>query len=376
MKKNMGNIEEYADLKRVKLMKPGLHNGKPIDAAVLDLMARSTMQALDYLHESIELQQYTGNPSVNTGGKPIPALLNLNHQEDLAETMLTAMKGVKLDKMYVIDEGGEKWLAADYSNVPADVAKFVKTKYPSRSVEILPPIYHPKSQKVLPYVVRSVALLDASMPPAVKGQQNDFVVMYSALDGGNIETYCTEVTMEDVKKETTPTPPGNEQQIAEFKAQLDAQKAASEAELKRRDEQIAALTRQMQEAQAKSERQEIDAFCDALVLQRGAAPAALSQDVRAQIARLDNGSILEFADGAKKTQRQFWCDYLAEHVSGAVPQGQIAAFQAVKCDAPKSELDQIEEFRAQAEKLVNDPKDGREVFMKMNDLWLASKGGK
>jgi hypothetical protein len=368
----MNTIENFADLKQVKLMKTGTHNGLQVDAAILNLMARSTMEALDYLKESIEMQSYAGN-TVNLGGRPIPALLNLNHQEDLPDVMRTALSGVTLDKMYVKDG----WLTADYGNVPPDVAKFLKAKYPLRSVEILPPIYHPKKQKILPYVVRSVALLDASMPPAVKGQANDFVVMYSALDGGTIETYTMEVDTMDKKQEETPiTPPGNEQQIAEFKAQLDAQKAAAEAEIKKRDEQIAALSAQMKAQQDAAEKQAVNLFCDDLILSKGVKPDALRQDVRDQLLKLNHSEVMEFSDG-KKSQRAFWMDYIASLLPGVagVPQGQIAAFQAHRAEGIKSELEEIESFRAQAEKQANNPKDEREVFMKMNDLWLMSKRG-
>lgn len=372
----MTKIDQFSDLRQVKLMKPGVHNGKQIDVKMLELMALSTMKAIPYLNKSIELQEYPGNPGIDLKGKPIPALLNLNHQEDFPEIMLNALKGVKLDKMYLMQDNGETWLTADYSNVPKDFAKIAKTKYPSRSVEILPPIYDPNTQTILPYVVRSTALLDATMPPAVKGQKNDFVVMYNSLDSQGIEIFTIQTEEPIMEKELktggTPTPPG--QEIAEFKAALEAQKKEYTAMMAAKDKEIQALQAQFRSAREQAERQSIDAYCDALILQHGAAPAALNENTRTALMRLDNGVILEFSEGTKMTEREFWLDFLQKNVTGSVPIGQFAARSPLRESTPKSEEEQIAEYREQAQKMVN-PSDERAVYLKQVELWTAAKRG-
>lgn len=384
----MSNTQEFAELKEVKIFKPGIHNGRKFTEEHLEQMAHNTNECLDYVKTSILQGYYEKNKHIRLKGKPIPSLINLNHQEDLADTIKDATKNLGI-RLYTKIVNGVKWLLADYTNVPNDVAKFLKKKYPFRSVEILPPIYHPIKKAVYPWVVRSVGFLDSMMAPAVKGQTNDFIVTYADDNINIIQTFVfdteaeeEEVTaMADDAKKTPVKDKGQEISITEFQelqSKFDTQAKQIDTQAKQIEEYQSKLDTEKQEREAlrlmllnqtrQQEERDINFYCDELIKHYQIKPALLSESVRQEFLKLDDQETMEFSEKGEKvqkTQRQFWWDYVSALLTNdthKVPIGEYAVSEGVQEASSEDERHQhlILEY---AEKITDNSLDEQQKWM-------------
>jgi hypothetical protein len=364
----MSNIQEFAELKAVKIFKPGVHNGRKFTEDHLEQMAHNTNECLDYVKKSILQGFYEKNKHIRLKGKPIPSLINLNHQEDLRDTIKDATKNLGI-RLYTKVINGIKWLLADYTNVPNDVAKFLKKKYPFRSVEILPPMYHPIKKAVFPWVVRSVGFLDSTTVPAVKGQSNDFVVNYTDENINVIQTFVFDMEAEDEEEtfmaEDTKKAPdkapvkskGQEVSVTEFQ-ELKDKIEAQEEQINTQENQIQeykglldtekaereALRLMMLKQTHEQEEKDINFYCDELIKHYQIKPVLLSESVRQEFLKLDDQETSEFSEKGEKvqkTQRQFWWDYVAALLTNdthRVPIGEYAASEAMQESLNEDEM--------------------------------------
>jgi hypothetical protein len=384
----MNTPQEFADLKQVKLMYPGVHNNKEITPEMLELMAQNTPECWEYLRQSEEAGLYAENEHIDLKGKPIPGFINLNHQEDLPDTIKKVAKNIGV-KLYTKMLNGVKWLCGDFSNVPNDLAKFIKQKYPMRSIELMPPLYNPLKKRVFPYVIRSVGFLSREMPPAVSGQQNDFVVVYSANDSQEIETFVLDVedreNMEGIEpmadKETKQTaknpvdsPQKEDNRIEEFQAQLEKQNQLIEefrVQLEKEREEKKILTeiinqdREEREEEKKARSQkDIQDFCKRLITYHDIQPAVLNEDFQAQLMNLNATEIIEFSEDYQRSQRDFWMDWISKWLTNdpKIPAGEFGAQEG-----KKDEQTLINEFLKETEKLPEDERRAKIIATYLND---------
>jgi hypothetical protein len=388
----MNEPQEFADLKQVKLMCPGVHKGQEITSEMLDAMARNTPECLEYLKQSEEAGLYAENEQIDLKGKPIPGFINLNHQEDLPDTIKKVAKDIGV-KLYTKMLNGVKWLCGDFSNVPNDLAKFIKQKYPMRSIELMPPLYNPIKKRVFPYVIRSVGFLSREMPPAVSGQQNDFVVVYNADLSRTIETFVLDVetevinqpTMEGIEpmadKETKQTaknpvvsPQTEDNRIEEFQAQLEKQQHVIEefqAQLEKEREEKEILTkiinkdREEREEEKKIRSQkDIQDFCNRLITYHNVQPAVLNEDFQAQLMNLNATEIIEFSEDYQRSQRDYWMDWISKWLTNdpKIPAGEFGAQEG-----KKDEQTLINEYLKETEKLPEDERRAKIIATYLND---------
>lgn len=418
-------IDEFARLRDVPVMKAGIHNGEEFDDARLERMARNTNAAMPYIQESITVGAYRDNPELVLT-KPIPGVVNLNHQMLLPETFRDAVKGATLSlKTQMID--GVKWLVATVDGLKSDVAHFLANRHPFRSVEIIPALN--VGGKVLTDVVRSIGFLSPDMPPAVAGQTPRLLAEY-AEDGmmivisefaeatpeynNNESQEATIMPGENKSQKATIMPKKDESQTTDAQAvnisefmemkelvaklqeqmalmqetlaaateaketaesekemlieeakQSAAEKAKLAADAKMKEEELMVKEKALQQA-------EVKAFCDKLVHEFHASPAfmAVAQPL---IEYMDTNGVKEFAGksvsprDAVKTAMLKLIDLSAKNAV-IVPIGEYAA--AASADAPDArELlpeDQhaavIATYMERAKKVVTDPTDEKQVY--------------
>jgi len=344
-------VDEFAELKEVALLRAGRFFPKNKEGKVsvfhadeLDAIAVAANECQPYLLSASEKGQYEGN-DIDLQGKPIPGLVNLNHQEDLPETMREATKGIT-GTFYTKMIDGVKWLVADLKNVRNDVADFIKRKYAARSVEIVPFLYNPLTNKTYQRVIRSIGFLDRTMPPAVGGQRNDFVVAYSSqipvltflceeettADQESFLLTSTQETQDMAEQETknvvmpaTPdeksSAPGVsveqfselQQQIVELQNNLKA--ANAEADQTRKDAEKMRL--ELLAERKKAEKKEIEQFCRTHISQ-GIHAEAFNADFMRFAGSLGSQEVIEFSekDGEpqKATQREYFLKWVSDLV--------------------------------------------------------------
>lgn len=316
-------LEKFASLKRVEIMRPGTHNGIPFDDERISLIEQETNEALPYLLSQVGKQAYDNNPDIELHGKPIPGAMNLNHQEDMPKSFIQIVKDASF-KVYTDVEDGVKKLFAEFENIPDDVAQYVSEKYKNRSIELMPPFFNPLLNKVQRWAIRSVGFLDDTMPPAVEGMNPNFVVEFarrnevsvircanmnpiaqgdSAMDK-DVKTPMTagstEPTPVDVKKE-----PNSE--ILEMKAQLKKLQddMAKEQEARKQADERAKA------AELRTHEQEIDMFMQELT-HKGVSVAAQA-GVKEALLKLSKDPVLKFSQDGKEVEQsplEFWKGYV------------------------------------------------------------------
>ena len=416
-------IDEFARLRDVPVMKAGIHNGEEFDDARLERMARNTNAAMPYIQESITVGAYRDNPELVLT-KPIPGVVNLNHQMLLPETFRDAVKGATLSlKTQMID--GVKWLVATVDGLKSDVAHFLANRHPFRSVEIIPTLN--VGGKILTDVVRSIGFLSPDMPPAVAGQTPRLLAEY-AEDGILIViSEFAETTPEhnnNTPQEATIMPKKDESQTTDTQAvnisefmemqelvaklneqmalmqetlaaataekeaaegekemlikeakQSAAEKAKLAADAKKKEEELMVKEKALQQA-------EVKAFCDKLVHEFHASPAfmAVAQPL---IEYMETSSVKEFAGksvsprDAVKSAMLSLIDLSAKNAV-IVPIGEYAA--AASVDAPGTNdltpQDQqaaiIASYMETAKKHVSDPTNEKQVYYKAASMAIKN----
>lgn len=382
-------VTEFADLLGVKVFSPGKHNGKDFSDGIMQRMVKDSNESFPYLMECAEKGEYEGNPQIDLQGKPIPGIINLNHQEILPETIKNAIKNVKAS-LYTKLIDGVRWVVADLKDVPNDIAKFLKEKHFLRSVELMPRHYNPKLQRIVDYAVRSIGFLDPSMPPAVKGQANDFVVQFSDDDNRIITVYLDvnaesgnredtnieeKYTMadKDVKQAPEVSVPVSVENYAEQIAEL-------RAEVKTERENRTKLELQLADERNTREKQEIENFCDALCLKHKASQAFVGM-VKPILEKADNSQILNFGENDKKPLRQAIAEFavsVIENIASlVVPMGEEAPGSKAPLRSSMSkqtkQMAAIDEFKQQAQS--EGLSDKKEIFLKAYDLATAKYPG-
>lgn len=416
-------IDEFARLRDVPVMKAGTHNGETFDDARLERMAAAANACQPYIQESITIGAYRDNPEIVLT-KPIPGIINLNHQLLLPETFKDAVKGATMRfKTAMID--GVKWLVATFDGLKADVAHFLAAKHPFRSVEIIPSLNVNGTR--WEDVVRSVGFLSPDMPPAVSGQTPRLLAEYAE---SGVKIIISEFA--EIEAETTPeheqhtTEENNDMgtkkdeaqpvSVSEFmemqelvkalqeqlaamqatlaaateeKAEMEAEKIAIEEEAKKQlmakegEMQAndaaaqAALMAKEEELKIKEkalEAEQVKVFCERLIHEYHAAPAFLSV-AKPLIDMMDANQIKEFAGGNQMTPRAAMQEALTKILELSrkdalvVPVGEYAAAEAV--DAPESQpLSKddhdavvIASYMDAAKARAKDPTNEREVYV-------------
>lgn len=387
MPRRKKQVTEFADLLGVKVFIPGIHNDKEFSEDVMQRIVEDTNESLPYLMESAEKGEYEGNPQIDLQGKPIPGIINLNHQEILPETIKKATKDVKAS-LYTKIINGVKWVVADLKDVPNDIAKFLKEKHFLRSVELMPRHYNPKLQRIVDYAVRSIGFLDPSMPPAVKGQANDFVVQFSDDNNRIITVYLdieaeaekqADITIEEnndmADKDVNQVPEKEAPAVSvdEF-AKIEAKIAEMQAALTQEKEDKQRLSLELADERKTREIQEIQNFCDSLCLKHRASPAFVD-DLQPILEKADNSQILKFGENDEKPLRQAIAEFAVNVLENAkaliVPTGEEAPGSTAQPEKGRSkearQLAKIDEFKQQIRSQQPDLPE-QEIFMKAYEL--------
>jgi hypothetical protein len=346
----------FAKIEGIELFRPGIHNGIEFSEADIDTMAASSNAYLDFVLESADKGSYEDNPALQRDLKPIPGLINLNHQQHLAETFKEASKGVRA-RFYTTIKNGVKTLCADLSNVRNDLAEFIRAKFPQRSIELIPSLFNRRTGTTYPLVIRSIGFLDTNMPPAVTGLASDLIVSFSrvltfscAAQDATPNKKEKKAMAEEIKDpKPTPTPEAPPQvSVAEFAA-LKAQLAQAEQGLEAERQARAAM--------------EIKLFCEQALAQ-GVAPAAFPAGFVPFAMALSNNNVMEFAAGVKQTPRAWFLEY-AKTNAPRIPAG-TQPIESGKAETPVTpdqlRAAKIQEFAAIATQQANNPKDEREVY--------------
>lgn len=411
-------IFEFAKLLNVPILKTGRFyprgsgpEGVEISEASLDEMIQSFEACKDLIQESIVSGIYRENPDLmknlkKLGKEMIPAFLNLNHQRFLKDTMKTACKDivVSFGKQVI---GGANWLVATLDRVPADIAQYLKERYPLRSIETLKELYHPDKKTTFYNVPRAISFLDpTTLTPAVSGQnphlhiefqaEDSVITLFSSVESTEEEQQrkqSEEVSImaedkkdkKDLQTPVTPSSsPSNKEhkdgeqvsvhefekmktKIAEFERQTKEAKievAAAKAEAKTAQEQ-------WQTECQKREAAEIVQFCKNLQHEQHASPSAIKL-IQPILGRLDNSAILEFAEDKKQTARQAVEDVFRSLIcmkkddSLTVPMGEFAADAVETGETQPTRSEQqkmkIVEFEEAAKSQATNPNDAEEVF--------------
>lgn len=265
-------VESFAKIKNVPVFRAGTHNGLSFTDADIDEMIASTNECLPFLGESIQAGAYRDNAKLQ-GVKQIPAFLNLGHNRFLSESLKELVKDVSVS----FHKSGE-WIAATFDGVRSDIAEFLKDRFPLRSVELIPELFNPLTNKTYKNVIRSVAFLPGDIPPAVAGQTPDLAIEFEASPILTIVSTFEE-EKEPMKDEITGAEldaQKEEERVAIF-AELQAQIAAFEERLSKTEAEKAAIEKRLSEAETKNKAADIEAFCAKLKHEHRASPVFLEK---------------------------------------------------------------------------------------------------
>ncbi len=401
-------IEMFAKMIGVPVFRAGSHNGYEFSESDLDVMVASSNACSDFVRASAESGAYEENPHI-TLQAPIPALVNLNHQQVLPDTMKAACREISA-YFYKKLIDGKNWIVADLSNVKSEVATFLASKFPQRSVELIPSLYNPFSKTTYKNVIRSIGFLDMDTTPAVSGQtpnlaiefeQEQIITLYSDVEFTELQESLEPVevcNMEDKKtvitnieedtqapivssppvKAPDPTPKHQDREglkLQEFEAKLqefEERTKTAEAQAKVAEKKAEVAQVHWQEERTKREAGEIQQYCKDLAHEQHAAPAALKL-VEPILDKLDNSGVIEFSEGNKQTVRQAIQGLVTSLITMkkedalTVPIGEFSA-DAVQIDdtnkASRQELqtEKIAEFAQAAKAEATDPKNQGEVW--------------
>jgi hypothetical protein len=331
---------ELATLVDVPVLRAGTHHSHnageiAITEAELDDIIEASQALAPLVKESYDTGQYRGNEALRL--HKMPGLLNFVHDGMLADTIKERTKGVQVEyrkKFFPHPDTGVQvpWITQTFRDVPNDVAEAIQTRFPKRSVELIP-FTHPDTGKTYRMAIRSTAFLNNDWQetrPAVSGQDNNFhvefsqgddpVIVLSSGDPGTASINMQPQEGERMAKEHN-EPKTDEQSmpvtagiVPELQSQLDATVAelqsfkemhdAEKAERAKLDEQIAAL-------RAKDEQRDVLEFMRGLrdTYITGAdgvvyTPSkAFCDAVEPLIAGTSSGAVIELA-GEQKPARQ------------------------------------------------------------------------
>lgn len=319
-------LETFAKIKNVPVFRAGTHNGLTFSDADIDDIIASTNECLPFLMESIQSGAYRDNAKLQ-GVKQIPSVLNLGHGRFLADSLKELVKDVSVS----FHKSGN-WIAATFDGVRSDVAEFLKDRFPLRSVELIPELYNPLTNKTYKNVIRSVAFLPADIPPAVAGQTPDLAIEFEATP---ILTLFSMFDEEEkpMKDETTGVEMNAEKEAiraAEF-AELTAQIQAFEERLSKTEAEKAAIEQRLNAAETKNKAADIEMFCERLRLEHHASPAFMEK-AKPLFIREANG-VIEF--GASEDLLKGFVEWVVKNAEAiAVAMGEQAPAEQ-KEPAPK-----------------------------------------
>lgn len=262
---------ELATLHDVPVLRAGTHHSHnagdiTLSEDDLDEILEGSTALIPIVKESFETGVYRGNEDLHLS--KMPGFLNFVHDGLLNETIKDRTKGVDVSygKTYFEDPiTGERtpWITQTFRDVPHDIAEAIRTRFPKRSVELIP-FTDPTSGKDYRMAIRSTAFLNKTWietPPAVSGQTDDLQIEFSRDDNPVLVLFSgtppqeipaeniNTIQQEDIMSETTtvPVPENDVTELAEkyertveelqaYKEMHEAQDAKI-AELQRRDAQ-------------------------------------------------------------------------------------------------------------------------------------------
>ena len=318
---------ELATLVDVPILRAGKHvshNAGEIEITEeeLDDILEGSTALIPLVKESLETGVYRGNESLKLA--KMPGFINLVHDDLLRDTIKERTKGVNVEysKKYFQDPAtGEQvpWMTQTFRDVPTDIAEAIKTRFPKRSVELIP-FKDPATGKSYRMAVRSTAFLNnewRETPPAVKGQDANLQIAFSqgespvlVLFSGDPKTVNTNTQQQEVTVMADTKTPENGGIVTELQAKLKEQadelqsyKELHEAERAERE----ALDKKVVEMQAREAERDVVEFMKDL---RGknitgadgvvyAPSKAFCDVVEPLIARTSTSAVIEMAEGTK-----------------------------------------------------------------------------
>lgn len=267
---------ELASLVDVPILRAGKHyaakalNGEPgevdISEEELDEILEGSQVLAPIVKESIGTGFYQfGDESVRL--PKMPGFINFVHDGLLKETLKERTKNVNVEygkKYFENPETGERvaWITQTFRDVPTDIAEAIKTRFPKRSVELMP-FTDPTTGKQYKMAVRSTAFLNndwRETRPAVSGQDDKLNIEFSQgespvliLFSGDPETVPIntqqqeDIDMTDIKAPENGIVTELQEKLSETVSELQAYKELHEAEKEervKRDAQIIELQEQ------------------------------------------------------------------------------------------------------------------------------------
>ncbi len=378
----MMHIDEFATLRDVKVFKPGTHNGEAYTPTEVEAMIADSNECAEYIKTSIEAGIYDGNDFDLE--KPIPGLLNIEHQKYLPDTIKQAVKDISVEYQRQGD-----WVTATFYNVKDEIAKFLQAGFPFRSVEIVKHLKNTLNGKTYNNILRSVGFLQAN--PAVPQEPGYAVEFASQADAPVIMLYSqTEEpqqgdTMEPIVKEeaqginipaAVETPPAVS--IEEYDAltarQAEQDKTIKEMQddMKRAEAENVEMKTRLDSARQEQDAQSITMYCDKLIHEQEASPSFIGL-IMPHLIHADHSAVVEFSAEQHATRREALQTLFAEVVEMSkkstitVPVGAaLKPDHADPIEEKESPLQQQErcvaEFAGKAKSQATNPHDEQEVY--------------
>lgn len=321
---------EMAALIDVPVLRAGKHHSHnageiEITEEQLDDILEGSQALIPLIKESLETGSYRGNETLKLA--KMPGFLNLVHDNILAETIKERTKGVNVEygkKFFENPNTGEQvpWITQTFRDVPQDIAEAIQTRFPKRSVELIP-FTNPETGKAYQMAIRSTAFLNnewRETPPAVSGQDDKLQVEFSQGDSpvlvlfsgdpltADINTQQQEATaMADNKTPETGIVTELQAKINEQATELKAYKELHEAEKAERE----ALDKKVLELQARDAQRDVIEFmkdlrgkhltgADGIVY---APSKAFCDLVEPLISGTKTSAVIELAEGAKPARQ-------------------------------------------------------------------------
>jgi hypothetical protein len=292
--------------------------------------------------ESYQTGKYRGNETLNL--PKMPGFLNLVHDNILSETIKERTKGVNVEYQKQYFENPETkeripWITQTFRDVPNDVVQAIRTRFPKRSVELIP-FKNPDTGKAYKMAIRSTAFLNndwRETPPAVKGQNDKLQIEFSQggspvlvlFSGDPVTANINNTQQEDTVMAETKMPDNGvvtelQQKLDETASELKAYKDMHEAEKAER----AKLDEQIAELRAKDEKRDVLEFMKDLRTKhiKGAngvvyTPSkAFCDTIEPLISGTSGGAVIELA-GEQKPARQTLMNTVNEIVELASKNG-------------------------------------------------------
>lgn len=325
-----GEVKEMATLVDVPILRAGKHNSHnageiEITEEQLDEILEGSQALAPIVKESFNTGVYRGNEALKL--KTMPGFLNLVHDNILADTIKERTKGVNVEygkKFFENPDTGEQipWITQTFRNVPQDIAEAIKTRFPKRSVELIP-FTNPETGKQYRMAIRSTAFLNnewRETPPAVKGQDDNLHIEFSQGDNPVLVLFSGDPLTADINKQQQEVAAMAEKDtpetgiVTELQAKIDEQAAELQAykELHEAEKtERAKLDAKVAELQAKDEKRDIIEFmkdlrgkhitgADGIVY---APSKAFCDMIEPLVSGTRNNAVIELADGQKPARQ-------------------------------------------------------------------------